>query len=430
MWPRNKLLWSFIGIVLLVCLAGKATAEILSQLLPEGVPGYDTDPGVTVETRLHPDQMPLGLRDGPLVASPLLDESIGYNSNALPGPYRRGSWQVVTSPTLSLATDWSRDAIGAMLSIQDTRTLALPAQSHTDGTASVGGRLDLGEDQLSIAAAHIAHHEDRGEVDTVASDRPVAFQIDDLRASYITSSGPWSIAPEIEVSNWTYDPTTVLGNPADQSYRDRVVAQGGVTLRYELAPLHSLLFLMRALGQDYTRTPANQISPNSVSYQMLAGIDYVDDTVWHWRLLLGAESRHFAAAAYTTQNNLIAEAGVGWQPSGMTSVDATISRESDDAAQEGVSGLIYTSARLTIDHEYLRNLLLKASIGWQEADFFQGGHQTSTSAGVGMTWVMNRSMHLSFTYDQTDQQSARLIGGATAAGFSRGLGMVTLRMGL
>ena len=41
-------------------------AEILSALLPDGVPGYDTGPGVTVDTRLHPDQMPGGLRDGPL----------------------------------------------------------------------------------------------------------------------------------------------------------------------------------------------------------------------------------------------------------------------------------------------------------------------------------------------------------------------------
>ena len=132
------------------------------------------------------------------------------------------------------------------------------------------------------------------ELDTVASDSPVAFQIDDVRASYAMASGPWSIVPSLEVSNWTYGDTTVLGAPADQSFRDRVVLQGDVTARYELAPLRSLIFVLRGIGQHYTHTPPGQTSPDSVSYQMLAGIDYDDDAVWHWRLLVGGETRQFS----------------------------------------------------------------------------------------------------------------------------------------
>ena len=98
---------------------------------------------------------------------------------------------------------------------------------------------------------------------------------------------------------------------------------------------------------------------------------------------------------FRPQNTLIAEAGVGWSPRGLTTVNATVSRETGDAAQEGVSGLVYSAARLTIDHEYLRNLLFRASLGLQRADFFQGGHQSGTTAGFGMTWVMNRSARLS-----------------------------------
>ena len=56
----------------------------------------------------------------------------------------------------------------------------------------------------------------------------------------------------------------------------------------------------------------------------------------------------------------------------------------------------------------------------QRADFFQGGHQTGTTAELGMTWVMNRNARLSFTYDQTDLHGSAIAGGrrstATAAG--------------
>src|ERR1700733_5355308 len=179
MWARSTILSGFLALALVVCLAGRAVAELMTALFPDGVPGYDVEAGVTVETRLHPELMPLGLREGAFQFHPALDQGLGYTSNALPGPYRRGSWEIVSAPSLAIDTDWSRDAFGAVLSLQDTRVLALPSQDRTDWTASAGGRIDIGDDKLSIAAAHVAQHEDRSQIDTIASDRPIAFQLDD-----------------------------------------------------------------------------------------------------------------------------------------------------------------------------------------------------------------------------------------------------------
>jgi hypothetical protein len=430
MWARSTLLSGFLAIALVVCLAGRAVAELMTVLFPDGVPGYDTDDGVTVDTRLHPEQMPLGLREGAFRFHRALDQGAGYTSNALPGPYRRGSWQLVTAPTLAIDTDWSRDAFGALLSVQDTRVLALPSQDRTDWTASAGGRIDIGEDRLTIAAPHVAQHEDRSQLDTIGSDRPIAFQLDDVRASYAITDGRWSVVPNVQATNWTYAGTTLLGIPVSQSYRDRVVLQGGLTTRYEFAPLRSVVLVARAIGQDYTHTPVGQIMPDSASYQLLAGIDYDDDSVWRWQLLLGGEARRFSSRLYPQQNTLIAEAAAVWSPTGLTTVTVTLSRDTEDAAQEGVSGLVYSAARLTIDHEYLRDLLFKASVGLQRADFFQGGHQTGTTAGLGVTWVMNRNARLSFTYDQTDLRGSSIPTEALATGTSRGIGLVTLRLRL
>ncbi len=114
----------------------------------------------------------------------------------------------------------------------------------------------------------------------------------------------------------------------------------------------------------------------------------------------------------------------------MTNAGMTFSRETADAAQEGVSGLIYTAARLTINHEILRNLLLKVTFGCQRADFFQGGYQLGGTAGLGLVWVMSRSVRVSFTYDQTDVQPSHGQPGAASPGYNRGLGLVTFRFGL
>ena len=147
-------------------------------------------------------------------------------------------------------------------------------------------------------------------------------------------------------------------------------------------------------------------------------------------MLAGGEARQFASPFYRPRNTLIAEAGAGWSPSGLTTLTATVSRETGDAEQEGVAGLIYTAARLTIDHEYLRNLVLRASFGWQRADFFDGGYQVGTTAGAGMTWVINRSARLSVTYVQSDLRGSRVPSAAAMAGYSRGLGLLTMSFGL
>jgi hypothetical protein len=428
MLARSTLLSGFLASALVVCVAGRAVAELMTALFPDGVPGDGADDGVTVTTRLHPEQMPLGLREGAFQFLPQLDESFGYTSNALPGPYRRGSWQIVTAPALAIDSNWSRDAFGAVLSARDTRYLSLPSQDRTDGTVSAGGRIDIGDNKLTIAAAHVALHEDRGEVNTIASDRPIAFQLDDVRALYAITDGRWSIEPSFQATNWTYGNTTILGIPASEAYRDRVVVQSGVTAHYELAPLRSLVMVVRAIDQNYTRRPSGQPSSDSTSFQVLGGIDYDDDSVWRWRVLAGGEIRQFASPLYPQQNTPIAEASAGWSPSAMTTVTATISRETEDAAQEGVSGLIYSTARLTIDHEYLRDVLFKASAGLQRADFFQGGHQTGTTAGVGVTWVMNRNARLSVTYDQTDLRGTSIPAQALGPGYSQGLGLLTVRL--
>src|ERR1700744_661980 len=123
MWRRYSLLWLFVGLAASVCLIGRATAEILTTLLPDGIPGYDDDDGVTVQTRVHPEQMPLGLREGTILASPLVEQSTGYSSNALPGRFTRGIWELNSQASLSVSSATERTTLGAEASLQDTAVL-------------------------------------------------------------------------------------------------------------------------------------------------------------------------------------------------------------------------------------------------------------------------------------------------------------------
>jgi hypothetical protein len=328
-------------------------------------------------------------------------------------------------------SDWSRDSIGGYIGADDLRYLDQPQQSRTDWTASLGGTLAVGRDQLTLAVAHLGLHQDRTELDALPTDEPVAYQVDDVRAGYTFALNRVSITPGIEFSTFRYDSTTILGVPTPQAYRDRNVLQGMVTTRYELTPQRNLLVVIRALGSDYVAPQPGQPTRNSTGYQALFGFGDDSDAVWRYRVLVGWEVRDFAASQFGSHQAPVAEGEVIWNPSGLTTVAAMLTRSIEDAAQEDVAGYTYTSARLTLDHEYRRDVLLRLSAGVQRADFLQGGGQADGfTVGAGVTWLLNRHLRLSADYGFTDQRSTSNPTLPTAGSFTRSIGLLTLRFAL
>jgi opacity protein-like surface antigen len=192
-----------------------------------------------------------------------------------------------------------------------------------------------------------------------------------------------------------------------------------------------VLLVTRVLDTHYDNPVPGTPTNNSASWQALLGVDYDGNTVWRFRMLGGVEYRQSESTAIASQTTGIAEAEITWQPSGMTTMRATAVRGIEDAAQTGLSNYTYDSARLSLDHEYLRNVLLNASATVREATFNQtGGQQFGFAFGAGATWLVNRNARLSLTYDFTDVRNAHLAAGTVAGDYTRGLTLLTLRLGL
>ena len=413
-----------------ICCAIVAKAQLLTSLFPEGVPGYGTEQGVTVRSRARPDFEPLGIRAGMVMIRPVLDLSAGYDDNIFGGSARHGAWEVETRPSVLLGTESSGGSAGIYFSANDVRYAGAPSQDRTDGTAFFGGTINLGRDKLTLGGGYLAQHEDRTALDALPSDRPVAFTVGNLRASYAAVFGRFTATPAIDFNRWRFDNTTILGAPVSEAPRDRTTVQPGVTLRYAWMPGRDLLWVTRLVDTHYDEPALGVPSNNSTSWQTLIGVDYDDNSVWRYRLLGGVEYRQAASAAITSQTAAIAEAEITWSPTGMTTVRATASRAIEDAAQTGLSSYTYTSAQLTVDHEYLRNVLLSASATARQASFNQtGGQQLGVAFGTGATWLVNRNLRLSLTYDFSDVRNAHLPVGTVAGDYTRSLTLLTLRVG-
>lgn len=378
----------------------QAAAQIIDQYFPQGVPGYDTGLGVTVQSRARDEYVAPGIRLGDIVLKPVLSEGLGYNSNVPGDPKARGSLQIDTSLLLQASTDWARNGLFSYLSLDQQNYFNLPSQNQLSWVGSVGGTHDFGRNQLAFSYSHFNLQETAADVGSLNFQTPETFHVDDARTSYKVNLGRFSVTPGVQVTNYTFDQAVVAGQPNGQQYRDRVLLLGSVALRYEFAPQRNGILVLNGYETRYTNQPVGQRTRDNSGASILAGVEYTANGVFRYRGLIGVEQRSYASNIYSNQTAIVGEGSVIWTPTELTTATLSVSRAIEDAASESAVGFVYTSARLTIDHEYRRNVLLQALAGVQAATFQQnGGSQTITFAGGNTTWLLNRNVQLVASYN-------------------------------
>ena len=416
----------------------------MGEYLPGGAGGYQQEPGVTVGSRLRPLYQPLGVRVGDFILHSNLAEAIGYNSNVAGLGGTPGSWFGRTTGSLAATSDWSRDQFGVAFSLDDAHFLSTPRQDYTDWMASLGGGLTLGRENLAVSYTHLSLHEDPTQIGSVLSSTPIPYQVEDFRSSYTFDRGRISVTPRVDVQLYRFGDATLLGEPVSQANENRVVLNAGLEARYALTDRSRVVFVVEGIDSRYIDEPVGQPSDSSRSALVLGGIDYGEDGLWRYRVLLGVETRDFDAPQYASHTAPIVEANVVWTPTGMTTVLGTLSRAIEDPAAAGTGGYTLTRGRLVIDHEWWRNVLLQAHVGFETADYLQGGGtQQNVSFGAGVHWLLNRRLRLALDYSFVAQSGAAnnvnlnvpagkalAFGSLHSSDFDRSVILLTLRFAL
>lgn len=416
-------------------LAQVPNSYMLDQYFSQGVPGYGTELGTTVLSRARPEYDPLGIRVGDFIVRPELDESVGYNSNVIGQVPAVGSAEVVTDANLRFASDWATSSFGGAFNVTNTQVPSLPNQNTTSWSAGLGGTYDIGADTLSLAATHLSAFILPYTIDVISFTRPgvmyftpIAYSLNDVRVGYTKVLGALSLTPAFDFTNVTYGTTTyeglnglvlpppvggfVLGAPENQSYLNHDIYQGSVTARYEYAPLRDFIAVLRGSNIQYTSPGNGQFGPSRTgnAIDALVGLDYTANAVWRYRVLVGYEVREYQN--YPTHSAPVFEADVIWQPSGLTTVTLKGVRTIEDAVDLDVSGYTLTQGRLQVDHELRRNIILTGYGSVVNAQYINtgGGAETFFGAGAGVTYLLNRNVHLALTYDWLDHNGVHGFG--------------------
>jgi len=399
---------SCIGVGLLaLAISTGAHAQYVETYFPSALPGFDHEQGVTVLSRLRPLYDQPGVRLGAYTINARLDESVGYDSNITGISRGPSSGFVRTSPSITAISNWSRNRLGLSASMDDYSYFSAPAQNYTNYNVSIGGGYTIGRRDLNVGYSHFRQHERGTDVGSVASTAPVAYDVDDIRTDYTFDAGRFSFVPNVDFRLYQFGSALVLGQPANQQYRDRTVLSGGITTRYALSDQRGILVVLQGISSHYLRPQLGQPSSNSKSVLLLAGLDYQATGLWRYRLLGGVEAREFQSAQFGTRVAPVLEASVIYTPTGLTTITGLARRAIEDPQSEGVAGYTYTAVGAVVDHELRRNILLQGRANFQAAEYLQGNDSTTSyTLGAGVNWLVNRRVRLSADYDATQQNGS------------------------
>jgi hypothetical protein len=403
--------------------AGSAHGQLIEQAYPGDVPGFDTEQGVSVTSRIQSDvawhEIPLGAE----LLHPEVTESISHDSAILVG--RQPSWIVETAPSVTLNSTDAGSNVVAVASADNSRYLAAPGQSDTDWTAALGGTFDLADCAVTAAVAHLALHENDTALDAAQYDAPLAYSVDMVRLSARTPLSRLTLEPSLDLTRFVFGSATIGGVPAPQAYRDRLVAEAGLTVSYGIEEYEDpdrLQLTVEPVAGHYPNESAGEPPRDFVGGTVLLGVEHDLDGLWGWRIEAGAGGRIYRDP-YEDQLVPLVDAAVTWQPNERTTWHAAVFRQIEAAADEGVGGYVATIGGVAMDRELQRDLILHLGADLDRADFV-GSSETFVTGRLSLQWLISPVLRARATVTLTDHQST------TATPYGENLFMLSMTAGL
>jgi len=340
------------------------------------------------------------MRFGNWQIAPQFSQAVGYDDNVLGAPGKHGSVLIDTQGSVqtiydSIINHVEFDADFGRFGYPD-----LPTQNYTNWSARGGWSHEFDpENVLGLGYSHYGLNQTPTGIDSTGVFQPIPYHVDVATVSYKAIRGPWTFVPIFDFAATQFTNSTNnngVGNLGAAGL-NRNTESGSLATFYEFAPQRNVVVVVRGTTAQYTQ---GQPKPNYNDLSFLGGFDFDVTGLVRFRGLVGYETRDYQNAAFQNHSSPIFEGTIIWTPTGLTTLTLSVLRRIEDANEAIQTGYTYTQAGLVVDHEYQRNILLQGRFSIQNANYIQS-HTTQTlyDTGASATYVLNRNLRLSASYD-------------------------------
>ena len=350
---------------------------------------------------------PLGIESGAFTLYPAIELIGGYDTNPGRTPGGPGATLYTVAPELQAQSNWSRHELKANLrgsytgySPDETPTLSRP---YFNGT--VDGRIDVSHDsRINLGARDLVSTDNPGSPNLQAglSKLPV-FTTFGGSAGLAHSFSRFELEAKADVERTVYQDSS-LTDGTTASNEDRQYDQYTGTLRgsYELTPgVKPFVEFDADTRKHDLQTDFSGYQRNSKGLTGKAGSTFELSRLLTGEIALGYTNRKYEDPRLEDLNGLVGNASLIWTASALTTVKLSGSSTVGESTVPGVSGVLYRDVGLQVDHAFRRWLIGTAKIGFGQDDYV-GIERTDNrySAGLGLTYKLNRNVQLKGEVDQ------------------------------
>ena len=392
-FPVAGFRWGFWGLVLAAAPLAEASAQLGTA--------SDTARGVTVTSRPRSDYDPLGVRLGGYRLDGTLDIAPGWDSNLF-GRRRNivSDGFVDERANVDLRSDWTTHAVGASVSSDNRQYFSRSQLDFNDWSVGGFGRYDFSSvTNLTAQYRHYREHLDvySFDVQRAGLTQPVAYASNEAAVIGQTQFNRLGLQANAVYRTFDFEDVTIGGQRNLTSQQSFNTAIGAVGASYSLAPGRSVNAVVRLQDISYT----NNISRDrdSFTWEALAGFQYDFDGVWQGRFNVGWRQREYKGTSIKTLQGPAAEGSLTWTPTQLTSLRFYVSRTIEESIRQDAVSFQRTQAGLTVDHEYLRNIILGTELRADRREY-ENPNQKATDALLSLSarYLLNRNMQLIGTY--------------------------------
>ena len=402
-----------LGAAAIAFLPATANAQSLRGALNSAEPqsNFARDRNVGVRQRAHPGYEAVGLRAGAFMVWPKLNATVERNDNIFASETNEQDDTVFhIAPEISAQSTWSRHFLSAYGRALVHRYSDFSTEDTEDYFVGATGRLDvLRSANINGALEWSRQTEPRTSAAAEDQARPIQFEV---TSGYLATSREFNrmrLSARADVRSFIYLAER-LNRPQDD--RDRTISTLMGRADYAVSPDTALFAQITGNKRAYrlqNPPPAafpNFIDRDSEGFEVLAGANFEVSALARGEIGLGYLKQNFQDGRLGDIDGFGGRGQVEWFPTELVTVTLAGSRTIEDAAVIGSSGYLANNLSGQVDYELLRNVILTGQVGWGEDDY-KGIDRTDkrTTAGLSATYLMNRRLGVTVSYNYFKQDS-------------------------
>lgn len=362
-----------------------------------------------VADRRRDELEPIGLRAGSFIIHPEVETAVEATDNVFStSAGRTADVLFVARPRLRARSDWTRHEVAFGYEGEYGAYVENPSENPNQTAITGSARLDVTRRTALAANGRFAiEQEGRGDADVPTnSTSPTMRRAYGAagEASHRFNRLTAALRGGIEFADYE-NGTDSTGAVVDNSDRDQSETSAGGRLTYEVSPATSVYVDGEMRRRRYVRDLDDAgFARDADRITALAGFAFEPTPLVEAEASVGVVSEVYEDARLASIAEVVANASLAWAVTPLTTLRGGFTTEVDATTVAGASASVSRTVTAGIDHELLRNLVIKAEGSFEWVDY--PGiplHEETVTASLGGEYWLTRNAALTMGFEHETQ---------------------------